>query len=134
MDRASVELTIPPEIYARAQQIASESDRSVESVLLDGLALLFGGLPDTSLDVDDLADYTDEELWALVHGRLAWPQDARLRELIARGRMGQLADDEQDEMERLIALVDHQMLLRSEALLLLKGRGHNVESKLRLGT
>jgi len=30
-------------------------------------------------------------------------------------------------MERLIDLVDHQMLLRSEALLLLKQRGHDIE-------
>jgi hypothetical protein len=36
-------------------------------------------------------------------------------------------------MERLIDLVDHQMLLRSEALLLLKHRGHNVEKQLKLG-
>ena len=49
MGRATVELQIPAEIYERARQIASDSNRSLESILLDGLALLFGDLPDTSL-------------------------------------------------------------------------------------
>lgn len=133
MSQSIVELQIPAEIYERAQQIASDSNRSLESVLLDGLALLFGDLPDTSLSPDALKDYTDEQLWAVVHQRLAWPQDARLRELIALGKQGQLTADEQVEMERLVDLVDHQMLLRSEALLLLKRRGHDVEKKLKLG-
>lgn len=133
MSQSTVELQIPAEIYERARQIASDSNRSLESVLLDGLALLFGDLPDTSLSPDALKDYTDEQLWAVVHQRLAWPQDARLRELIALGKQGQLTTDEQAEMERLVDLVDHQMLLRSEALLLLKRRGHDVETKLKLG-
>ena len=127
MSQSTVELQIPAEIYERARQIASDSNRSLESVLLDGLALLFGDLPDTSLSPDALNDYTDEQLWAVVHQRLAWPQDARLRELIALGKQGQLTTDEQAEMEQLVDMVDHQMLLRSEALLLLQQRGHDVK-------
>ena len=133
MSQSTVELQIPPEIYERARQIARDSNRSIESVLLDGLTLLFGVLPDAGVTPDELKDYSDEQLWAIVHQRLAWPQDTRLRELIALGKQGQITDEEKAEMERLIDLVDHQMLLRSEALLLLKQRGHNVEKQLKLG-
>ena len=128
-----VELQIPPEIYERARQIASESNRSIESVLLDGLALLFGDLPDTNLAPDGLQHYDDEQLWAIVHQRLAWPQNSRLRDLMAQGKQGKLSEEEEAALERLIGLVDHQMLLRSEALLLLKQRGHDVEHTLKLG-
>ncbi len=128
-----LELQIPPEVYERARQIANESNRSIESVLLDGLTLLFGNLPDTSLRPDALSDYSDEQLWAIVHQRLAWPQNSRLRELMIIGKQNQLTEDQEAEMERLIGLVDHQMLLRSEALLLLKQRGHDVEQTLKLG-
>lgn len=133
MSETNITLQVPPEIYERARQIASESNRTTEAVLLDGLALLFGELPDASLSPDVLKDYSDEQLWALVHQRLAWPQEARLRELMTLGKQGALSADEQAEMERLIGLVDHQMLLRSEALLLLKQRGHDVETALKLG-
>lgn len=132
MLQSSVELQIPAEIYERAQQIATDNNRSIESVLLDGLALLFGSLSDTSLSPDELKNYSDEQLWAIVHQRLVWSQDTRLRELVTLGKQGQLSDDTKDEMERLIALVDHQMLLRSEALLLLKRRGHDIEQRLKL--
>ena len=133
MSQSTVELEIPPEIYERARRIARESNRSIESVLLDGLVLLFGDLPDTSLRAEALKDYSDEQLWAVVYQQLAWPQDMRLRQLIDLSKQGQLSDNEEAEMERLMGLVDHQMLLRSEALLLLKQRGHDVETKLKLG-
>jgi len=77
--------------------------------------------------VKDLQQYTDDGLWAVVDQRLTQEQDTRLRQLIPLGKQGQLAVDEQAEMERLVDLVDHQMLLRSETLLLLQQRGHDVK-------
>lgn len=133
MAQPTVQLRLPPDVYERARQIAKANDRSVEAVLLDGLSLLFGNLPETNVSPDALRKYTDEQLWAVVHHRLAWPQDTRLRELVALGKQGQLTDDERAEMERLIALVDRAMLLRSQALALLKQRGHEVEKQLKLG-
>ncbi len=133
MNQSTIELEIPSAVYERALEIASESNRSVESVLLDGLTLLFGSLPDMQTMPDALKDYDDQKLWAVVHQRLAWPQDTRLRELIGLGKQGQITDEELAEMERLISLVDHQMFLRSEALLLLKQRGHDIEMQLKLG-
>ena len=133
MSHSTIELQIPAEIVERAQQIAKNNNRSVESILLDGLSLLFGTLPDTDISTDTLKNYSDEQLWAVIYQRLALPQDTRLRELIALGKQAQITDDEKAEMERLIDLVDHQMLLRSEALLLLKKRGHDVETTLKLG-
>ncbi len=130
MSQPTIELQIPVEIYERAREIAGDSNRSVESVLLDGLALLFGALPDVRISPDLLKDYSDEQLWTVVYHRLARPQDARLRELIALGKRGQITDEGKTEMEGLIALVDHQMLLRSEALLMLKQRGHNAKEVL----
>ena len=133
MNPSLIELQIPQEILERARQIATESNRSVESVLLDAIALLFGTLPNNSLSLDELKTYNDEQLWAIVHQRLLLPQDTRLRQLVELGKQGLLSDDEKGEMQDLMDLVDHQMLLRSEALLLLKQRGHDIEQKLRLG-
>jgi hypothetical protein len=41
--------------------------------------------------------------------------------------------NEQTELEQLVSLVDHYMLLRSEALLLLKQHGQNIDTYLKLG-
>jgi hypothetical protein len=45
--------------------LAKESNRSVESVLLDGLALLFGTLANTDIAPDERNNYTDDQLWAV---------------------------------------------------------------------
>jgi len=62
-----------------------------------------------------------------------WLQDARLPEVMVLGKQSQITAEEAEELERLIGLVDHQMVLRSEALLLWKRRGPNVEQRLKLG-
>ena len=70
---------------------------------------------------------------AIVHRRLAWPQYSRLRELIALGDEGEMSAEHLEEMDGLVELVDHQMLLRSEALLLLKQRGQDIQKHLQPG-
>ena len=75
---------------------------------------------------DALQGYSDAELLAIVRQRLPPDKDSRLRELAARADKARLSAEAVNEMEQLIDLVDHQMLLRSEALLLLKQRGCDI--------
>ncbi|MDE2776568.1 MAG: hypothetical protein OXI77_11555 [Chloroflexota bacterium] len=133
MEEPTKELKVPAAIYERAEAIAGESGRSAESVILDGLSLLFGELTEKELEPEELKDFTDEKLVAVVHQRLASPLDTRLRELMQLGQFGEVTEEEIVEMEDLVAKYDHQVLLRSEALLLLKRRGHDIDKLLKLG-
>ena len=122
----AVSIELPPELFERIRKIAAHSERSVESVLVESLEVLFGEpLEETALAALD--DYTDAQLWAVVYQRLAWPENERLRELTARGKRGDLGPDEQDELEGLLDRVDRHTLLRSRALLLLRQRGHELK-------
>jgi hypothetical protein len=132
MNDESVSLKISGKLYERAKQMSAESNRPVEAVLMDSLNLLFG-VEDEDIQLDDLTNLSDEQLWGIVHQRLAWPQETRLRELTALGKQNLLSEDEQAELEQLIDRVDRYTLLRSQALLLLKQRGYDVEQRLRLG-
>jgi hypothetical protein len=134
MTQQPVLIQLPEELYERVRQVAQDSNRPLESILVDSLALLFGDLPDNAeLTPQILATFSDEQLWAIVQRALAWPQDARLRELTMLGKQGILSAQEQTEMERLVDQVDRYVLVRSHALLLLKQRGHDVERRLKLG-
>jgi hypothetical protein len=134
MTQQPVLLQLPEDLYERVRQIAEESKRPLENVLLDSLTLLFGDWPDeATFNPQFLETLTDEQLWAIVHRALAWPQDIRLRELTALGKQGNLSAEEQTEMERLVNQVDRYILVRSQALMLLKQRGQDVEHRLRLG-
>ena len=133
MSEAVYRLDIPEPVLHRIRQIALENEQSVEAVLIESLNLLYGDFTGEDLSLEALKDYSDEQLLAIVHRRLAWPQNSRLRELAALGDEGEMSAEQLDEMEGLIELVDHQMLLRSEALLLLKQRGCDIQRHLQLG-
>jgi hypothetical protein len=130
----SIRVDLPDDLYRQVREAAARSDQPVEAVLLGSLELLFGDPPGGWDQLEaSLESLPDEQLWALVYRRMAWPDGARLRELTARGQRAPLAEAEQAELASLIDESDRYALLRSRALLLLKGRGHDVEARLKLG-
>ena len=137
MPGKSITLDLPEDLYERVRQVAEQSQRPLERVLVESIRLLFV-LPPTSTDVATtlaaMPGYADAQLWAVVYQRLAWPQSQRLHELSAKNKLEKLTEDEQSEVEHLLTLNDHAMLLRSEALLLLKNRGHDIAAYLERGT
>jgi hypothetical protein len=137
MPGKSITFDLPDDLYEQVRQVAEHSQRPLERVVLESLRLLFVPLPSTTDVVALLAalpSYADEQLWAVVYQRLAWPQSQRLHELSAKSKLGLLAEDEQDELADLLAWNDRLMLLRSEALLILKNRGYDIEAYLQHGT
>lgn len=131
MERQLVSVQIPQHLYERMRQIAQDSHRPLETVLLDSLTILYDDHFDlASLSPDDLSDFSDDQLWALVWRPLTLSVDLRLRELTEIGKRGLLNESESAEVDQLIEAVDHYVLLRSEALLLLKQRGHDVKRRL----
>ena len=133
MAEATVELSVPAAIYERAEAVASDCGRSTESLIVDGLSLLFAEMNIMELEPEALEDFADERLLAVVYQRLAFPHNKRMRELMQLGQAGRASEDEIVEMDNLVAKFDHLVLLRSEALLQLKKRGHNIEKLLKLG-
>ena len=130
----SINVDVPSELFDRLHEAATRSDRPLEAVLVEGLALLFGTPPvDRAALSDALETLPDAKLWALVYSRLAWPQGARLRELSANGRQAPLSGVEQAELTALIDQADDLSLLRSRALLILQQRGHDIREQLQLG-
>lgn len=126
MKRSTVELEIAPEIADHVRVIAEGENCSIESILQEGLALLFGGDSIVAYQLDRLNDCTDEQLWALIHQRLTRTQDNRMRELLDRGSEGTITEQEKAELTYYVDVVDRQMLLRSRALVLLQERGHDI--------
>lgn len=130
----SISVELPSELFDRLHEAATRSDRPLEAVLVESLALLFGTPPaDRAALSEALETLPDAKLWALVYSRLAWPQGARLRELAANGRQAPLSGVEQAELTALIDEADDLSLLRSRALLVLQRRGHNIREQLQLG-
>ena len=134
MDKQAVWVELPNDIYEPMQRIAQERDSSVQNVLIGFLKMLISDEFDVaSLTPAQLESYSDEELWAIVWRPLATSVDLRLQELSDLADLGKLTDVQRVEMARLVGVVDHYVLIRSKALVMLKKRGHDVENRLRQG-
>ena len=135
MTDKTITLRIPDELYQQVEKAAQASERPVENVLLDSISL-FVNYPQTpqQLDkwVEQLSSYTASQLWSVIYHRLVENDALRLSELSDKNAEGKLTSQEQDELTNLLQLVDRDMLLRSEALLLLQQRGHDVQPYLKL--
>ena len=125
MQRSTIELEIPSDIKTRAREIAEREHCSLESVLEGGLELLFSRPSEVSQIVDRLDNFSDEQLWNLVHLRLTFAQDRRIRSLMERGGEEPLSFAEETELESLLELIDRHTVLRSHALAQLQERGHD---------
>ena len=87
MPGKSIMLDLPEDLYEDMQQVAAQSQRPLERVVLESLRLLFAP-PSSSADLTTslaaLSGYSDAQLWAVVYQRLVWPQWQRLHELLTR--------------------------------------------------
>ncbi len=134
MKRSTVELEIPEAVFEEAKDIARGGNRSVESVLQAGLEMVFGTTDVCGVSMESLEDFSDEQLWKIINHGLTWAQDSRWRELMALNKRGVLTDTESNELDDLLDLIDRQVLMRTKALILMKQRGHDIETYLGLST
>lgn len=129
----TIALELPEVVLKEAQDIARGGNCSVESVLQDGLATMFGDSVDYKVLLKLLEGLGDEQLWKAAHHQLTLAQDSRWRELMALGKSGALTAGEKKELDNLADLIDRRVLIRSKALVLLKQRGYDIDAYLGFG-
>ncbi len=130
MSRSTMKIEAAHEILDYVRDVARDGNRSVESVVHDVLAILYGKSYDSDIPLESLAELDDEQLWAVANRHLSWAQDSRRRELVERGKLGIITGQESNELDNLTAAVDRLVLLRSKALVLMKQRGHDIDAYL----
>lgn len=126
---AAVSIEIPEELYKRIEQVALRSGQSFETAFLESMSFLYTTIPlgDTERVLQEMAALSDVKLWAIVYQRLTPQTQEQFHLLLQKGNQGLLSATEKFELEELIQLHDYQVLLRSEALLLLKQRGYDLD-------
>ncbi|HWQ34916.1 MAG TPA: hypothetical protein VNQ79_18880 [Blastocatellia bacterium] len=103
-----ITLQVSDEVIRHAASIAACNQQSVEKVLAD---LLESAIYETPVEL-----LSDEEVVALTELRLPPEQEARLSELLAGHREGELNDDEKRELDRLMKIYERGILRQSKAL------------------
>src|SRR6266508_6191205 len=130
MTGRSVTIEVPEYLYDRLKRRADEARLSLEAEVVQTLASTVP--PDDRLEPeleDALAGLVlldDQALWHLARRRLPQRSARRLQSLHDKLRREGLTEDERQVEARLVAEYERTMLMRAQAAVLLKQRGHDI--------
>lgn len=131
MAEHTITLTVPDAIYRRAQETANASSLSIEDIFAQSVSRLLPPLeddlpPDLRAKLAVLSLQSDEQLQRIVADEVAQQAQQRLETLASEQKVRPLNENEQTELEQLLASSYRFMLVKAEAIRLLALRGHEV--------
>ncbi|MEH1860434.1 MAG: hypothetical protein V7L21_21090 [Nostoc sp.] len=109
-------ITLPDDIYQRAERFARLANRDVASILVDTIQL---SIPPVSGDVSDLEPVSvlsDEQVLVLTELQMEPEQDARLSKLLDRQQSGTLSEGDRSELQTLMQVYQEGLLRKATAL------------------
>ncbi|MBP9501507.1 MAG: hypothetical protein KBF17_05025 [Candidatus Promineofilum sp.] len=122
-------LTVPDDVVYRARQLAEQSQRPVDRILIEHLRTLPVVLPtlpeDEEAELAALIHLTDDTLWTIAQEQMSSENQERLQLLMDRHLLG-LATAERDELAQLVERSERLMLRKSMAAALLAERGYSI--------
>lgn len=130
MTAHAVRIELPEGVYERLERLAARSQRTIEAEVVAVVAGALQEAENLPQDLEDelaaLALLNDERLWRAARRRVPLRSARRLRRLNWKAQAEGLADNERLEQRRLLRLCDRVMLIRAQAAVLLKERGHDI--------
>ena len=128
----TVTVHLPEILYRQVARRAQRMRRSVEDELVEVVSTAMPtmeALPsDIVDDLEQLTYLTDAEMWEAARTTLPRQNSERMQALVLKRQGVRLTAVEERELKRLTHLADRAMLVRAQAAVLLKERGHNIES------
>lgn len=130
MSAHAITIHLPETLYNRFRQRAEWSHRSLETELLDAVASAASVedelSPELIVVVEALEKLDDEELWRLARTAMSPEASQELEALHTKQREEGLSPTEDAARAKLIHEYERTMLIRAQAAVLLKNRGHDV--------
>ena len=111
-----VVVTLPDDLYQRAERLAQLTSRQVAEVLADTIALSLTSLSSQPASVTPVTELTDEEVLSQAELQMAPDRDRRLSILLHRQQAGELSDIERSEMLALLQVYLDGLLRKAQAL------------------
>lgn len=111
-----VKITLPDEVYHRAERLAQLISRDVSDLLADTVALALPPLSPQSEVVRPITELADEDVLALAELQMEPEQDRRLSFLLERQQEGELSEAERAELLALMQLYQEGLLRKAQAL------------------
>ena len=130
MATQTLTVQLPDRLYSRLEQRASQSNRSLEAELIEVLATAIpvdADLPpEIAKEIAHLEHLDDASLWQTAQASLTAEMSDRLEQMHFKQRREGLSEIESHTLAALVRQYEQTMLIRAQAAMLLKKRGHDV--------
>lgn len=114
--KTQVTLTLPDELYERAERWATITRQDLSEALTDALAIVLRPTYVAPKLEKPVSSLSDQEVLALSKVQMAPTQGRRLGELLEKQREGELPDNERPELLTLMQVYEQLWIRQSEAL------------------
>jgi hypothetical protein len=111
-----ITITLPDDIYQRAERFARLANRDVASVLADTIQLSIPSVTPESANLEPISSLSDEAVLALTELHMEPNQDTRLSELLDQQQAGTLTEAERPELQTLMRIYQEGLLRKATAL------------------
>ncbi|MEL6385260.1 MAG: hypothetical protein AAFQ89_22900 [Cyanobacteria bacterium J06626_18] len=111
-----ITITLPDDVYQRAERFARLANRDLASILADTIQLSLLPIAEESLDFEPVSTLANEALLALTKLEMEPAQDSRLSELLDQQQAGLLSDNERSELQALMQIYQRGLLRKATAL------------------
>ena len=125
-------VSIPADLYRKAQQVAEQTARSADDVIRERLAGAFDpfeiDLPaDERAELKALNQLSDDALWTIAREQMPLAKQEQQAALMAKNSRGTITESEYNELSLLVEQGQRLALRKAEAMRLLLDRGHSVQ-------
>jgi plasmid stability protein len=125
-----ITISLPNLLYQKLKARAEQTQRSVEAEALDALVAAVPAVDELSADLEaslaQLALLDDEALWRAARTTFAADAARQLEDLHLKRQREGLTEREAQAAAALLQQYERAMLVRAQAVALLKQRGHDV--------
>jgi hypothetical protein len=128
-----VQLQLPDHLVRRLREISESSQFSFEEMAVAAMKRGSNEPGPVETPVEVMAAYTDDQLWAVVDQRLAEGEDENLDSLLEKRRDNTITAEEELAIRSHMDKLNHQMLERTKALMVLQERGHDIPAYIKTG-
>lgn len=118
-----VTISLPEDVYQRAQRFSRLVNRDLASVLADTVGSSLPPISDQIETLPAIAELSDQAVLDLARSTLSPQQDKRLSELLEKQREGQLVGDDFQELEALMQAYNEGWLRKTAGLVEAVQRG-----------
>ena len=111
-----ITITLPDDLYQRAERFARLANKDLASVLYDTIQLSIPSVSPEAGTLQTISDLPDAEVLALTELQMEPGQDRRLSALLDRQQAGILTETEHPELQMLIGIYQEGLLRKATAL------------------